>query len=115
MDSRRTSASAMTAVGTGTGIRDSCASATSPFEPSAATPLCAARRINVPTLLVRGSQSDIVSREEVAELLELIPSAQAVEVVAGHMVAGDDNDIFSRHLLGFLAAPAISLISPPGQ
>jgi pimeloyl-ACP methyl ester carboxylesterase len=75
----------------------------------------AARHITVPTLLVRGTESDIVSPEGVAELLELIPSSQAVEVVAGHMVAGDDNDIFSRHLLGFLAAPAISLTSPPGQ
>ncbi|HEY2042284.1 MAG TPA: alpha/beta hydrolase [Jatrophihabitans sp.] len=75
----------------------------------------AARHITVPTLLVRGTESDIVSPEGVAELLELIPSSQSVEVVAGHMVAGDDNDIFSRHLLGFLAAPAIPLTSRPAQ
>jgi hypothetical protein len=27
-----------------------------------------------------------------------------VEVTAGHMVAGDDNDILTTHLLGFLTA-----------
>lgn len=63
----------------------------------------AARHIGIPTLLVRGTESDIVTAEGAAELLELIPSATAVEVAAGHMVAGDDNDIFSHHLLGFLA------------
>ena len=67
----------------------------------------AARGTTVPTLLVRGTESDIVSPEGIAEMLKLIVSAQAVEVVAGHMVAGDDNDVFSRHLLGFLATSAI--------
>jgi pimeloyl-ACP methyl ester carboxylesterase len=64
----------------------------------------AARNITVPTLLVRGTRSDIVTAEGAAELLELIPSATGVEVTAGHMVAGDDNDIFTTHLLGFLTA-----------
>ncbi|GEL18908.1 alpha/beta fold hydrolase [Pseudonocardia asaccharolytica] len=71
----------------------------------------AAARVRVPTLLVRGEQSDIVSDEGVAELLELIPGAQHVDVSGtghvdvsgtGHMVAGDDNDVFPRRLLGFL-------------
>lgn len=62
----------------------------------------AARNITVPTLLVRGTHSDIVTAEGAAELLDLIPSATAVEVTAGHMVAGDDNDIFTTHLLAFL-------------
>ncbi len=63
----------------------------------------AAIRVSVPTLLVRGGHSDIVSPEGAAELLELIPGAQHVDVAAaGHMVAGDDNDIFTRHVGEFL-------------
>jgi pimeloyl-ACP methyl ester carboxylesterase len=62
----------------------------------------AAGRITVPTLLVRGTRSDIVTPEAAAELLHLIPTATAVEVAAGHMIAGDDNDVFTAHLLDFL-------------
>ena len=63
----------------------------------------AARSIRVPVLLVRGEQSDIVSEEGVAELLELIPHAEYVDVTgAGHMVAGDDNDVFAGRLGDFL-------------
>ncbi|WP_181781478.1 alpha/beta fold hydrolase, partial [Pseudonocardia pini] len=59
--------------------------------------VAAARRITVPTLLVRGAQSDIVSEDGVRELLELIPGSVHVDVSAtGHMVAGDDNDVFTR-------------------
>jgi pimeloyl-ACP methyl ester carboxylesterase len=62
----------------------------------------AARHITVPTMLVRGIDSDVVTPEGASELLELIPSATAVEAAAGHMVAGDDNDIFTAHVLDFL-------------
>lgn len=63
----------------------------------------AARRITVPTLLVRGVLSDIVSAAGAAELLELIPGATAVDVAgAGHMVAGDDNAIFVDQTTAFL-------------
>jgi pimeloyl-ACP methyl ester carboxylesterase len=63
----------------------------------------AASRIGVPLLLVRGMQSDVVSPEGVAELLALVPGARHTEVAgAGHMVAGDDNDVFSRGVLEFL-------------
>jgi pimeloyl-ACP methyl ester carboxylesterase len=63
----------------------------------------AARAVRVPTLLVRGKQSDIVSDEGVAELKEMIPDARFVEVSdAGHMVAGDDNDVFTANLIEFL-------------
>lgn len=65
--------------------------------------MAAARRIKVPTLLVRGTQSDIVSEEGVRELRELIPHAEVFEVAnAGHMVAGDSNDIFSEAILAFI-------------
>ncbi|TQM11183.1 alpha/beta fold hydrolase [Pseudonocardia kunmingensis] len=63
----------------------------------------AARAVTVPTLLVRGKQSDVVSPEGAAELLELIPGSRFVDVHGtGHMVAGDDNDVFTREVLAFL-------------
>lgn len=63
----------------------------------------AAKAITVPTMLVRGKHSDIVSDEGVTELLELVRHASAVDVSdAGHMVAGDDNDVFTGHLVEFL-------------
>jgi pimeloyl-ACP methyl ester carboxylesterase len=69
----------------------------------------AAAQVRVPTLLVRGSQSDVVSDEGVSELLSLIPGAEHVNVPAtGHMVAGDDNDVFTRRVNGFLAGLAAS-------
>jgi len=63
----------------------------------------AAREIRAPVLLVRGKQSDIVSEEGAAELMALIPHAKYVDVTgAGHMVAGDDNDVFAGRLGEFL-------------
>lgn len=63
----------------------------------------AARRITVPTLLVRGALSDIVSEDGVTELLELMPGATAIDVAgAAHMVAGDDNAIFVDQTTAFM-------------
>ena len=63
----------------------------------------AARRVRVPTLLVRGQASDVVSQAGVDELLALMPNARAVEVGgAGHMVAGDKNDAFNAAVEDFL-------------
>ena len=63
----------------------------------------AARAITVPTMLIRGAQSDVVSHEGARDLLELIPGARQVDVGgAGHMVSGDDNDLLSEGLLEFL-------------
>lgn len=63
-----------------------------------------ARRITAPTLLVRGAQSDLVSTEAVADFLQAVPHAEAVDVSGtGHMVAGDDNDAFTAALSDFLA------------
>ena len=60
--------------------------------------------MRVPTLLIRGQLSDILSSEGAAELLELIPTARFVDVAGtGHMVAGDDNDVFTAALTGFLS------------
>jgi len=64
----------------------------------------AARNVDVPMLLVRGKQSDVVSADGVRELLAACPRARFVDVTdAGHMVAGDDNDVFSDAVLEFLA------------
>jgi len=65
--------------------------------------VAAARNVTVPTLLVRGRMSDIVSEAGVAELRTLIPHASVVDVAgAGHMVAGDRNDAFTDAVLDFL-------------
>jgi pimeloyl-ACP methyl ester carboxylesterase len=63
----------------------------------------AAERVTIPTMLVRGLQSDVVSPEGAADLQRLIPHAVVREAAAGHMVAGDDNDVFATQVTGFLA------------
>ncbi|MBO9664761.1 MAG: alpha/beta hydrolase [Dokdonella sp.] len=69
--------------------------------------LDAVRRIRVPLLLVSGGESDIVSQTTIAEFLHLAPQARHVVVPqASHMVAGDDNDAFTRHVLEFLQSLA---------
>jgi pimeloyl-ACP methyl ester carboxylesterase len=63
----------------------------------------AAAAIRVPTLLVRGSRSHVVSHEGADELLSLIPRAERIDIAdAGHMIAGDDNDQFCENVLSFL-------------
>lgn len=66
--------------------------------------LCdAARRITIPTMLVRGRMSDIVSEQGVRELRRLVPHAEVVDVAdAGHMVAGDRNDAFNAAVIEFV-------------
>jgi pimeloyl-ACP methyl ester carboxylesterase len=63
----------------------------------------AARAVTVPTLLVRGRQSDVLSEEGARQTLELMPQARYVDVGgAGHMVAGDRNDAFNDAVIEFL-------------
>ncbi|MCT8972906.1 alpha/beta fold hydrolase [Microbaculum marinisediminis] len=65
--------------------------------------IAAASRIAVPTLLVRGRMSELVGEEHAKEFLSLVPHAAYADVSgAGHMVAGDRNDIFARAVLDFL-------------
>jgi pimeloyl-ACP methyl ester carboxylesterase len=66
--------------------------------------LCeAARRVHVPTLLVKGGISDIVSDEGIRELQGLIPQLEVADVAgAGHMVAGDKNDAFNHAVTEFI-------------
>ena len=63
----------------------------------------AMRNITVPTMLVWGLLSDVVTQEGVDELTERIPHATVVEVGgAAHMIAGDRNDAFSDAVVTFL-------------
>jgi pimeloyl-ACP methyl ester carboxylesterase len=63
----------------------------------------AARALTIPTLLVRGRVSDLLSEEGAQEFLQLVPHARMVDVSgAGHMVAGDRNDLFNDAVVGFL-------------
>ncbi|MCB9389414.1 MAG: alpha/beta hydrolase [Acidimicrobiia bacterium] len=69
----------------------------------------AARALTCPTLLVRGQQSDLLSEQGARELLDLLPHAEYVDVThAGHMVAGDRNDVFTDAVRSFVntLAPA---------
>ncbi len=60
-------------------------------------------RRGVPTLLVRGRNSDLVTEAEARAFLELAPHARFVDVSgAGHMVAGDRNDAFNTAVIRFL-------------
>lgn len=65
----------------------------------------AARALTVPTLIVRGGVSDVVSETVMAEFLEAVPHVQSVNVAdAGHMVAGDSNHAFTRAVIEFLTS-----------
>lgn len=67
--------------------------------------LAAASALRIPTLLVRGRMSNLVTPEAAREFLELVPHARYVDVSdAGHMVAGDRNDTFSAAVVDFLAS-----------
>jgi pimeloyl-ACP methyl ester carboxylesterase len=66
--------------------------------------------LTLPTLLVRGGLSDILSEEGAKAFLDMCPFAEYVNVEgAAHMVAGDRNDIFSGAVIEFLSRTV-----PPG-
>ena len=78
---------------------------------------CAAS-LALPTLLVRGGLSDLLSEEGAQAFLKLCPTAEYVSVTgAGHMVAGDRNDIFATSVIEFLgrAVPVGGLPLQPPQ
>jgi pimeloyl-ACP methyl ester carboxylesterase len=63
----------------------------------------ALHNISVPTLLVRGLLSDVVTEEGTQAFLAAIPGAKLMDVGdAAHMVAGDQNDAFSNAVVDFL-------------
>ena len=63
----------------------------------------AAKNLTIPVLLVRGRMSDLLSEQGAQELLDLVPHARLADVAgAGHMVAGDRNDLFNDAVVSFL-------------
>lgn len=59
--------------------------------------------LTVPALLVRGRASDLLSEEGARDFLARVPHAEFADVAgAGHMVAGDRNEVFNQAILGFL-------------
>jgi pimeloyl-ACP methyl ester carboxylesterase len=64
----------------------------------------AARRIDVPVLLLSGARSDVVSQATIDEFLGLVPHARHVSIAgATHMLAGDANDAFTAEVARFVA------------
>ena len=76
----------------------------------------AARKIRVPTLLISGARSDIVSDSTIEEFLACVPHAEHVSVAhATHMVVGDRNDAFTgavRRFIEPLRSSGITRSSP---
>ena len=65
--------------------------------------LKAAEKVTMPTLLIRGALSDVVTMEDVGYFLSVISQAKFVEIEeAAHMIAGDRNDIFAEEAIKFL-------------
>ena len=63
-----------------------------------------AKNLSLPTLLVRGGLSDVLSEEGARHFLQLCPHSEYVNVTgAAHMVAGDRNDIFGNAVIEFLS------------
>lgn len=63
----------------------------------------AAADITIPTLLIRGRLSDVVSEHNAKEFLEQVPHAEYVDLEdAAHMVAGDRNDAFTSSVAEFI-------------
>ncbi len=62
-----------------------------------------AQALTLPTLLVRGGLSDLLTDESTAEFLQACPHAEYAHISdAAHMVAGDRNDIFTGAVVSFL-------------
>lgn len=67
----------------------------------------AARALSIPTLLLRGGRSRIVSDQGAREFLALVPHAEHVDIAdAHHMIAGDANDAFNKAVFDFVSRQA---------
>ncbi len=63
----------------------------------------ASQRLTIPTLLVRGRMSDVVTEAQARQFLDLVPHAEYVDLEgASHMVAGDKNDVFTESVSHFI-------------
>jgi len=60
--------------------------------------------IGVPTMLVRGLLSDVVTQEGVDHIVSRMPDITVAEIAgAAHMIAGDRNDVFTSAVTSFLS------------
>ncbi|HET7266734.1 MAG TPA: alpha/beta fold hydrolase [Oleiagrimonas sp.] len=79
---------------------DSVAAVAADYQPRL---LAAARRVDVPVLLLSGGRSDMVSDATINEFLELVPHARHQQLPAAtHMLAGDDNRAFTQAIARFV-------------
>jgi pimeloyl-ACP methyl ester carboxylesterase len=63
------------------------------------------RQITVPTLIVRGAESDVFSPETSKRMVEVMPDSRFVEIPgAGHSVPADAPEAFERAVREFLSA-----------
>lgn len=63
----------------------------------------AVQAAQIPLLLIRGKMSELVTEEAVEDFLKIVPHAKYTDVSgAGHMVAGDNNEVFTQALIEFL-------------
>lgn len=61
-------------------------------------------KLTLPTLLVRGGLSDLLSEDGAQAFLKMCPHSEYVNVAnAAHMVAGDRNDVFGNAVIEFLS------------
>ena len=60
-------------------------------------------RLRAPTLLVRGTRSDLVTAGAVERMKAALPALQVAEVAAGHNVAGENITALVAALRGFVA------------
>ena len=77
----------------------------------------AATALRCPVLLISGGRSDLVSANTVEEFRALVPHAEHAHLPqATHMLAGDDNDTFTRTVLEYLSSlPAARTDSAPAN
>ncbi len=60
--------------------------------------------LGLPVLLVRGMESELIDAEAARDFVARLPRGRFVDVSgAGHMVAGDRNDVFCDAILAFLS------------
>jgi esterase len=63
------------------------------------------RQITVPTLILRGSESDVFSPETAKRMHEIIPASRLIEIAgAGHSIPADAPQAFERAVREFLGA-----------
>ncbi len=64
-------------------------------------------KIRCPTLIIRGSETDILTSETCEQMVTRIPRSRRMEIPnAGHMVLEDNPEVFNAAVLDFLSTDA---------